>query len=298
MPVPHVLLVLAVVFVWGTNFVVTRWALDEVPPLTTAALRFFFAAWPGVWLMPRPRVAWRWLAASGLAAGPGQFGLLYWAIHADLAPGLASLLMQCQVFFTIALAAWLFGERVSRRSLAGLAVALCGLAIIGAHTGADATPTGIVVVLLAAACWAVGNLVVKQAARSAPAGLPMLPFMVWSSLFACAPLVLLALAIEGPATIAASLGAASPAGWAAVIWQALGNALLGFGIWNWLLARHRAEAVTPFALLVPVFGMGSSALLLHEPMPAWKLLAAALVMAGLALHAMPARSRGAGRHGP
>jgi O-acetylserine/cysteine efflux transporter len=70
-----------------------------------------------------------------------------------------------------------------------------------------------------------------------------------------------------------------------MLWQSLGNTLLGFGIWNWLLTRHRAEFVTPYALLVPVFGMGASALALGEPMPAWKLVAGALVMAGLALHA-------------
>jgi O-acetylserine/cysteine efflux transporter len=67
-------------------------------------------------------------------------------------------------------------------------------------------------------------------------------------------------------------------------WQAVGNMLFGFAAWNWLLARYPAATVTPAALLVPVFGMGSSALVLGEPLPAWKLGAAALVMAGLALN--------------
>jgi len=47
---------------------------------------------------------------------------------------------------------------------------------------------------------------------------------------------------------------------------------------------HRyAAIVTPYALLIPVFGMGASALLLGEPMPPWKLVAGAMVMGGIAV---------------
>jgi O-acetylserine/cysteine efflux transporter len=63
-------------------------------------------------------------------------------------------------------------------------------------------------------------------------------------------------------------------------------------MWGWLLARHAAATVVPLALLVPVFGMGSAALFLGEPLPAWKLGAAALVMSGLALNLLwPLRHR-------
>ncbi|NGE86504.1 EamA family transporter, partial [Escherichia coli] len=68
------------------------------------------------------------------------------------------------------------------------------------------------------------------------------------------------------------------------LWQSLGNTLFGYGAWSWLLARHPAGRIVPMALLVPVFGMGSASLLLGEPLPAWKLVAAALVLAGLAIN--------------
>ena len=61
------------------------------------------------------------------------------------------------------------------------------------------------------------------------------------------------------------------------------STLVAYSLWSWLLARHPATTVTPFALLVPVFGMLSSALLLGEPLPGWKLAAAGLVIAGLSL---------------
>ena len=76
-----------------------------------------------------------------------------------------------------------------------------------------------------------------------------------------------------------------------VTWQAVGNTLFGYGAWNWLLARHPAATVTPTALLVPVFGFAASALWLGEALPSWKLAAAGLVMAGLALNVWAGRLR-------
>lgn len=291
MPLSHSLLVIGVVFIWGTNFVPIRLGLNEFPPFTFAALRFVFAVLPWILLVPRPKLVWKWLAAFGLLVGPGQFGLLYFAMRSDISPGLASLLMQCQVFMTIALASWLFGERMTRTSLIGLGVAALGLIIIATHTGANVTITGVVITLLAAACWAMGNLTIKRAARATPAGFSMLSFMIWSSLFAFPPLIALAWVLEGPRAVSSAIESATLVGWGALVWQSVGNTLVGFGIWNWLLTRHKADLVTPFALLVPVFGMGASAILLGEPMPMWKIEAAALVLAGLAIHTLVPMAR-------
>ncbi len=111
----------------------------------------------------------------------------------------------------------------------------------------------------------------------------MLAYVVWASIFAVPPLLTLALLFEGPSALIAGVHAATATTWAAVVWQAVGNTMFGYGIWGWLLARHPAATVAPMALLVPIFGMGASALLLNEPLQSWKLLAAALVMDGLAL---------------
>jgi O-acetylserine/cysteine efflux transporter len=112
--------------------------------------------------------------------------------------------------------------------------------------------------------------------------------------FALPPLIALSLWLEGPARIAEGLAAADLGVWAAVAWQALGNTLFGYAAWGWLLARHPVASVAPLALGVPVFGMACSALWWGEPMPAWKLAAAALVIAGLALNLLWPRWR-AGR---
>ena len=279
LPPRHLLLALAVVAVWGTNFVVIKYALGTLPPLLLGSLRFALAFAPAALFVRRPATSWRTLAIYGVLIGAGQFGLLFVALRADITPGLASLVVQIQVFFTIGLAMALAGERVRGFQWLALVLAATGLAVIALHTDANTTPLGLALVVLAALCWAAGNLVAKRAGR-----VDMLGFMVWSSLFAVPPLLLMSLLLEGPQAMATGLAAAGPGVWAAVLWQSMGNTLFGYGAWAWLLARHPAATITPMALLVPVFGMGASALLLAEALPAWKLGAAALVLAGLALN--------------
>lgn len=286
LPWSHTLLALAVVAVWGSNFVVIRYALDTLPPLTMAALRFTLAFVPALWIA-RPRVPLGQLAAYAMLIGVAQFGLLYIAMRSAISPGLASLVVQTQVFFTIGLAMLVERERVQRFQFVALALAVAGLAMIALRSRvAGGTPAGIVMVLGAALGWAGGNLVGRRAGR-----VDMLGYVVWSSAFAVPPLILLALAFEGPAAIAQGIAQAGPVTWLAVAWQAFANTLFGYAVWGWLLARHPAATVAPWSLGVPVIGMASSALLLGEPMPAWKLAASALVMAGLGLNVLWPRLR-------
>jgi O-acetylserine/cysteine efflux transporter len=193
-----------------------------------------------------------------------------------------------QVFFTIGLAMRSSGERLQPLQFGALALAVAGIAVIGAHTGASASVVGLVLVILAALAWAAGNIVARQAGR-----VNMLAYVVWASLFSVPPLLLLSLLLEGPRAIVAGLHAAGVATWAVVLWQSVGNTLFGYTAWGWLLARHEAGTIVPMSLLVPVFGMAASAFWLGEPLPAWKLLAAALVMAGLALNLLAPRWRAA-----
>ena len=275
----HFLLALAVVAVWGTNFVVIKFALGHLPPLLFAALRFTLALVPALFFLPCPRVGWRNLALYGMLIGVGQFGLLYIAINGHISPGIASLVVQTQVFFTIGLSMRLSGERVKPFQWTALVLASAGIATIGLHTDGTTTVLGLGLILLAAMSWAGGNIAAKQGAPS-----NMLAYVVWSSAFAVPPLFALSFALEGWDAIASGLRNADALTWGAVVWQSWGNTRFGYAAWGWLLARYPAATITPMALLVPVFGMGASALLLAEPLPAWKLIAAALVMGGLAVN--------------
>jgi O-acetylserine/cysteine efflux transporter len=286
LPPLHLALALAVTAVWGSNFVIIKFALVHLPPLTLALLRFTLAFAPMALFVPRPKVPWRNLAAYGVLIGAGQFGLLFTAMRADITPGLASLVVQAQAFFTIGLAVWLNGEKVARYQIAALLLASAGIALIALHTDASATPLGLFLVLCAAASWAGGNIVARAAGS-----VNMLGYVVWSSLFAVPPLLMFALALEGWPRMSAGIAAADWKTWGAVLWQSVGNTMFGYGVWGWLLARHSASQVAPLSLLVPVFGLATSALVLGEPLQTWKLAAFALVMAGLAVGVLWPRLR-------
>lgn len=288
LPLRHALLALAVTAVWGSNFVVIHVGLAHLPPLLFAALRFLFSLLPAVLLLPRPSVPWRNLAAYGILVGAGQFGILYVAMNGHITPGLASLVVQTQVFFTIGLAMLIGGERVRPYQIAALAITLAGLSIILTHTDRHTTPLGLALVLAAAASWAGSNIVV----RATPTA-DMLAYVVWASLFAVPPLLAASLLLEGWPAIRDGLAAADATTWGAVLWQAIGNTMFGYAAWGFLLSRHPVASVAPMALMVPVFGMGASALALGEPLEDWKLAAAGLVMAGLALNLLWPRLRAA-----
>ena len=278
LPLRHIVLALMVAAVWGANFTIAKLALAELPPLLFACLRFTFMLVPAAFFLRRPRVPWRYLAIYGLLIGFGQFGLMFIAMERDITPGLASLIVQMQVFFTIALFVWRTGERLRPFHWVSLLLGFAGLATIMAHTDGSTTPLGMALMLGAAASWAGGNL----AARAAdPAG--MLAFVVWSSLFAAPPLLLLSVLFDGWSAVAGSLAEAGWGAWVAIFYNSAAAGIFGYVAWGWLLQRHPAASVTPMALLVPVFGMSISSLWLGEPLPLWKLAAAALVISGLAV---------------
>lgn len=279
LPWRHLLLALSVVAIWGTNFAVIKTALDHLPPLFLATLRFAIAGVPAVWFLRRPDVPWRNLAGYGVLIGAGQFGLMYIALTHFISPGLASLLVQTQVFFTIGLSMWSKSERIQPYQGCSLLVASAGIGVILAHTDTHTRPLGLVLVLLAALAWSGGNLV----ARATPK-VNMLAYIVWASLFSVPPLLALSLWFEGWAAISRGVRDADLATWMAVLWQSVGNTLFGYAAWAWLFARHPAATIMPMALLVPLFGMGASAWWLGEPLPNWKLGAAALVVSGLGLN--------------
>ena len=270
---------LLTVFIWGSNFVVIKTGLEHWPPFLFTALRFFFAAIPLIFFLPRPKTSWNKLIFYGLFIGVGQFGLLFWAMENDISPGLASLVVQIQVFFTIILSIFMFNEQVRIFQYWALLISFLGIFVIGFYSDADATLFGVVLILLAALAWAFGNIVIKSIGK-----VNIIAFLSWSSLFAVPPLLLISFFKETPEIIVATIYTAPLSAWLAVLWQTIGNTLIGYGIWNYLLNKYPAAIVTPWALLVPVFGMSASSIILSESLPVWKLIAASLVLLGLLLN--------------
>ncbi len=273
------------VAIWGFNFIVIRWGLNDVPPLTLTCLRFALAAVPTIYFVARPRTPWWHLAAYGLFAFALQFSFLFTGIAVGMPTGLASLVIQVQAFFTIGLAALIAHERPRPAQLAGALLAAGGIALVGLHLPGGGTRVGLLLVLAAAASWATANLIVKGV-RGEP-----LAVVVWASAFAAALMLPVALLIEGPDRALHATRSLGAPQWIGIAFQAWPTTLLAFGIWAWLLRRYPAALIAPFTLLVPIVGMSCAVWLLGEPAHWWKLAGAALVLSGLALNVASYRRR-------
>jgi O-acetylserine/cysteine efflux transporter len=280
------LLALAVVFAWGVNFVVTEVGLEDFPPLLFSALRFFFAAVPAILLLGRPRVAWRYVIGVGLALGVAKFGLLFIAMNSGVPAGLASLVLQCQVFFTVLLAIVVLRERPRRAQVAGIVVACVGMLLVMLDHGLSAPLGALAMVIAAGAFWGVSNTITRHAKPQ-----DTLRFMVWVSAVAVVPLLLLSLLIEGPHEDLAAVRGIQLSGVGSIAYLAFVATLFGFGTWGYLLRQYDASTVAPFSLLVPVVAMAAAWLLRGEAVGLQQGIAAALVIGGMACTVIRRRSR-------
>jgi len=272
-------LVLAVVFVWGINFVAIRWGVDEIPPLLLTSLRYAVAAVPAVFFIRRPRVALGILVAYGFAVGVGQFSLLFSAIKLGMPAGLSSLVMQLQAFFTIALAVLFLGERPGPAQLVGALIAFGGIGVIALERMGGAALLPFLMTIAAAVFWGAANIITKRAGR-----IDMLAFVVWSSLVPPIPLYLLSLLFEGPGAVPLALSQVTLYGIGSLLFIGWISTLFGYGAGSVLLGRYPASTVAPFTLLVPIAGIGSAALLLGERVTGLEAAGSALVFLGLLLN--------------
>lgn len=283
MPPAHIALAVLCTMIWGLNFVVIKWGLQDFPPLLFAALRFALASLPFLPFVRMPRAQWYWVVGIGLFLGVGQFGFLYSGMNFGMPAGLSSTVLQTQVFFTVILAIAFIGERPRWRNLIGMALAFGGVAVIAGHLG-DVPWGPFLMVISGAACWAISNVITRRAASPDAFSL-----IVWASLAAPLPLLLLSWALEGQAQIEAAMVGPSWRGLGSLAYIAFLSTNLAYGTWSLLLRKHPAASVAPFALMVPFWGIGSSALLLGERLDTAKLIGAGLIVAGLAANSWPTR---------
>lgn len=295
MPLRSSLLAVLVAVVWGVNFVVIDLGLGDVPPTLFVALRFLVVLVPAIFLVPRPRARWRDVLLVGAFMSLGQFGLLYTALALGMPAGLASLVLQAQVGLTVLFAAAALREVPTRSQLVGVLVGAAGLVVVGVGRSASTPALAFVVTLAAAASWAVGNVIARRAGRrrdqgspsanqSSPSrpGLDGLSMTVWSALVVPVPMLGLSLALDGPAAVGHALTHLTLAPVLSTLYTAWLASLVGYGIWNTLLARHPASAVVPFTMLVPPVGMLAAWVVLDEVPNAPELVGGVVLLLGVA----------------
>jgi O-acetylserine/cysteine efflux transporter len=289
-PVRHSVLAASVALLWGVNFVAIDVGLETFPPLLFVAVRFSLTAFPAILVTGTPGVAKRWVFAIGLFLSVGQFGLLFVGIHAGMPAGLSALVLQLQAIFTIVLAVAILGERPTRAQLLGATVALAGLALIATGRAESVPLRAVLLVVGAAASWGAAN-VCTRLARPPDA----FALLVWASLVGPAPLAALSLAIERPDAMTEALASLGWPGLLSLLYIVVVATLFGWGAWTWLLARHPASSVAPFALLAPVAALISTWVARGEQPNAAELVGGVVILAGLALAMVPLPRR---RWGP
>jgi drug/metabolite transporter (DMT)-like permease len=276
------LLACVVAVLWGGNFLAIHVGLEHFPPLFLAAIRFAVIAIPAVLLVPRPQVPLRWLLGYGLGFGTVQFIFLFIAMDIGMPTGLASLVLQASAPFTVLLGALLLRERLSLRQGVGIGLAVLGLAAIALARAQSAAVLPVLLTLLGALGWALGNLAGRLAAPPNP-----LHLTLWMSVVPPLPLLAMSLLWEGPAADWAALRAAVTVeglpGVLALGYLALLATVVGSGIWTALMRRYPAGVVAPYSLLVPVVGIGMAALVLGERPSPVELVAGVVIIGGVLL---------------
>jgi drug/metabolite transporter (DMT)-like permease len=277
------LLLVIMAAMFGGTWVAGRWAVEELPVFVVAELRFGMAAvLLGAWAVAARRrlspirradlpliaglgltgvAGYNWLFLTGLTLAPATDGSI-------LVPGTIPIL-------TMILAVVLLAERIGRRAVLGMAVAIGGLLVVigfGRHTGSTRL-SGDLLFLGSAGFWASYNILVRVAGRRFDAISATLYAMVAGALFLL-PLALL----QGSL---AEMEAITPRAWASIGYLMVFGSILAFVFLQIGVARIGAARASAFTLLVPLFGVALSIAFLGERPTLLAMAGGVVVLAGL-----------------
>lgn len=273
---------------WGTADVAGKLALEAIPPATLAALRFGIALailWPLARRRGGPSVPTRIAAPLGLLGMTFTFLLQNLGLAQTSATN-ASLLQGAMPAVTLVLAAVFLGERLGRRRVLAVGVAVAGVAAVTLSSGAAVGTPGLgdALVLASTVCFA-AFVVLGRRAFPAYGTLPVLAGMAAWGTSALVPVAGVELWLTRPASI-------EPLQVALVLYLGAGCSALTYALWGYALRHLEAGRAAIFDALLPIVGMAAAALVLRENLSAWHLGGGALVVAGIWMAARAPTRRG------
>jgi O-acetylserine/cysteine efflux transporter len=270
------LVAVLVMVVWGLNFSVLKLGVGEADPLLVTALRFTFATLPAIFFVKRPDVKWVYLLSYGLVFPIGVWGMATWSIDAGLSAGMASVLLQLNVFIAIFLGFIFLKEPLSNAKLLGCLFAVAGLVLSLSVTDGTVNLNGVLFILIAALCWSIASIIIKKAATK-----EIFAFTVWSMIFAPVPLFILAFYRSGADHFIDTLQTWNSPLAFSVFFQAYPVTLFGYWVWNRILSKYPLSTVAPITLLVPIFGLLGGAIFYQEQIGSIKIASCLLIIVGL-----------------
>jgi len=281
---PAGLMFLAITSVgWGFNWPVTKFLLGELPPLILrgatgvvgAALLAGLAVLSGQSLRV-PRELWPRLVLAAF------LNVACWMVLMGLAllwlPASEAALIAYTMPVWASILAWpILGERPNLLRVISLVMAFAGLAAIMGGNGFAASVAklpGIIMALGGAIGFAVGTVLAKKL----PLSLPPLSAAAWQIGIGCFPIVIIGLLIEkaDPAGI-------TRLGWILLVYSTVIQFCVAYVSWFAALARLPASVAAIGTMAVPVIGVVTAAVALHEPLGPGQIAALAFTLAGVVL---------------
>ena len=273
--------VLAVVLclTWGLMFVVQRLALEVAPPIWVAAGRAGVAA---IVLLPfagRLRELSR--HGLGIAAVLGitnQFAFLGLQVAGlrTVEAGPAAAIIYLQPVLVVVASSPLLGERRTPRRLAGALLGFAGVAVVGLHQSAAASPSGVLLLLGAAVSWTAGAIVTSAS------GEPIVPLVVGQHLVGAPMLV-------ATAALAEPFPAMSTKLVLSILFAGVCGSAMAWMLWSTLMRRGEAGVVSTWLFAVPVLAAILGVVLLGEPISLALAVGIALVAVAVRLAASEER---------
>jgi O-acetylserine/cysteine efflux transporter len=264
---------LAVMLMWGLNFVMAKIGLEHWPPIFFVMLRFALVA---AFLLPfvrLPRAHLPRLLALSVVLGSLHFPMMFTAMQ-TLDAGTAAVVVQLQVPFAALLGHFIYQDRLGWRSIVGMALAFGGVLLITGEPRLSGQLFAVGLVVVAAFMFAIANIQMK--------GLGDLDgnsINAWTSLFAAPQLLAISLVLES-----GHVAALREATWdaiAALLYQVVIMVIISYALWYRLLRTYSVGQVMPLTLLLPILGVLSGVLLLGEPMSWQKAAGGMLTVLGV-----------------
>jgi DME family drug/metabolite transporter/O-acetylserine/cysteine efflux transporter len=280
MTAKDMLLALAIIFIWGFNFVVIAWGIEGIPPLLLGGLRFLLVALVGSLFFKRPKTPLKWWFAYAIPISFLQFAFLFSAMANGMPAGLASLALQSQALFTLIFAMLFLKESIKSYQILAIIIAAMGLIFIAqSHDSQTMTVLGFALTLAGAASWAIGNIANKTISQKGYAA--NVNLIIWSAWIPPIPFFIASYWVEGPDLIITSLSNFNLQSAIALLYLSILATVVGYGLWSYLLKKYPAAQVAPLTLGVPVVGLSSAALVLGETINQTQWVGISLVVLGL-----------------
>ncbi len=243
--------------VWGFNFIATKWAVEDFPPLFANGLRFlavFIVLFPFLRLVPGKM---RPLIVTAFILGVVHFGLLFWGMSLAGGVGSVAIASQLNVPFTTVLGIIILKEKVGWPRVFGISISFVGVMLLGFDPVIFSYWDAIMTIVMAAFVYAVSAVMMRQLRE-----IPAVTVQAWVALAGMLGSFLISAILEQGQI--SSLSDAEQRAWLSVLYSGLISTLIGHGGANYLFRRYEVSMVSPYFLVLPFFSVIGGVVLLDE----------------------------------